>query len=187
MAEERSEDTSPEGRPPVGSAPIGDLMSAFVIGLAAAFALVYCLQFQVPGSVYTAPALLPAIVSLALLLMAIALGAKAVRHGALQQRRRAVLAHPLATESRRAIALTAIIIAYIGLLAVIHFDLRLGTPWIDLEFSGYEAISIGVVTLTMRLFSKKRTAFCLVTSFLAVEALASVFRYAFAIIMPQTF
>lgn len=168
-----------------------DLASAIVIGMFALAAMVSSLQFEVPGTLLTAPGFLPFITGLTLLLMALLLGARAVRAGGsrslLGRGARGVRALVSDEESRRALVLIGIVITYVLLVASINFDLRLPTRLFVFQLSSYEVISIGMVAGLLKLYWKAGLFRCLVISSLSVEALAWVFRYGFGIVMPETF
>jgi len=171
--------------------PAKDFGSACVIAVLAIAVSILSVRLDVPGSVYTAPGVLPLIVSLSLLVMAIMLGARAVRAGGATDfmggARRAVAAYLLDEQGRRSLLLISIVVAYVVLVGSISFDLRLPTPIFVFRLSSYEVISIGVITLIMRLFWKASLLRCFMVSLVTIGVLASIFRYGFAILMPESF
>ena len=173
------------------ASPAKDLGSACVIGALAMAAMVMSVRLEIPGSIYTAPALLPLITSLTLLLMAIMLGLKAVQAGGARgfasASRRASQAYLSSEEGRRSLLLIVIIVGYVFLVGIINFDLRLPTPVFVFRLSSYEVISIAVITAIMKLFWKATLTRCFLVSLITIEALATIFRYAFGIIMPESF
>ena len=90
-------------------------------------------------------------------------------------------------QNRRRLVLTAIVIAYVLLVAFVNFDLRLPTPLLELQISSYEVISVIMVTWILRMFWKAPLLRCFFITLVTVVALASVFRYGFGILMPETF
>ena len=176
----------------VGQATPGkDLGSACVIGALSIAAMVMSLRLDIPGSVSTAPGLLPFVTGLALLLMAVLLGVRAVQAGGSREiasaSRRASEAYLSSEEGRRSLLLIVIIVAYVLLVGLINFDLRLPTPVFVFRLSSYEVISIAVVTSIMKLFWMAPLTRCLLVSSITIEVLAAIFRYAFGIIMPESF
>ncbi len=91
------------------ASPAKDLGSACVIGALAMAAMVMSVRLEIPGSIYTAPGLLPLVTSLTLLLMAIMLGLKAVQAGGARgfasASRRASQAYLSSEEGRRSLLL----------------------------------------------------------------------------------
>ncbi|MCH8913962.1 MAG: hypothetical protein IIA33_10400 [Planctomycetes bacterium] len=177
---------------PTGQATPGkDLGSACVIGALSIAVMVMSLRLDIPGSVSTAPGLLPFVTSLSLLLMAVVLGVRAVQAGGargfVSASRRASEAFLSSEEGRRSLLLIVIIVAYVLLVGVINFDLRLPTPVFVFRLSSYEVISIAVITLIMKLFWKGPLTRCFLVSLITIEVLAAIFRYAFGIIMPESF
>ncbi|MDG2087750.1 MAG: tripartite tricarboxylate transporter TctB family protein [Arenicellaceae bacterium] len=171
--------------------PAQDLGSACVIGALAVFVMIMSVQLDSPGDVFTAPGLLPFIISVSLLLMAILLGFKSLQTGGARQ---FTTAFKLAVKNyfsdeleRRSILLIVIVIAYVVLVDIISFDFRLPTRLFIVQLSGYEIISILVTTLILKLFWKKSLVRCFIISLLIIEVLASIFRYGFSILMPESF
>ena len=182
-----------ENEPEERSTPNKDLASATVIAMVAVLTMVFSLRLDVPGSFYTAPGLLPFITGFTLLLMALTLGARAIRAGA-KINMAALLGGSLSmtrglwsAENRRRPILTVLVVTYVLLVAFINFELRFPTPLFELQISSYEVISVIMVTWLLRMFWKASLLRCFVTTLITVEALASVFRYGFAILMPETF
>jgi len=177
------------------STPNKDLASAVVLLMLAVLAIVFSLRLDVPGSLSTAPGLLPFITGLTLLLMSVVLAVQAVRAGAevtpfaelISGPPRAAKAFCSVEENRRTLSLAAIVIAYVLLVAFLNFDLRFPTPLFDLQISSYEVISVIMVTWILRLFWKAPVLRCLFITLVTVEMLASVFRYGFGILMPESF
>jgi hypothetical protein len=171
--------------------PTKDLGSAIVIAAVAAAAMVMSLRLDVPGSIFTAPGLLPFLTSLSLFLMALSLAANSLRAGAgknfAASTRKAAAAYFNGIEDRRALLLVSIVVAYVVLVGSINFNLRLPTPLFVFQVSSYEIVSIVVVTLILRLFWQAPTGRCFLVSVATIEVLATIFRYGFGILMPESF
>lgn len=165
-----------------------DLLAAIVIAAFAIFAMILSARLQSPDTIYTHPGLLPFLTGLSLLAMAIALAVSAVRQvgvKALFPRRTAGEPGPLTNyEGLRTLLLIVIIAAYVILTDLITFDLRYPTRFFVIQFSSYEAVSIVILTTTLRIFWKAALWRCLLVSVVFVIALASVFRHGFHILLP---
>jgi hypothetical protein len=82
------------------------------------------------------------------------------------------------------VLLIGIIILYVIVTQQIAFDLRFPTKFFAFSFSSYELISIITLTLILRIFWRATLVRCLLVSVFWIIALASVFRYAFHILLP---
>lgn len=171
--------------------PAQDLGSACVIGALAVFIMLLSVKLDSPGNVYTAPGLLPFIISFSLLCMAVLLGFRSLQAGGASSFNKAfkltVKSYFNDDQERRSILLIVIVVAYVVLVDVISFDFRLPTPLFVFQLSGYEVISILVTTLVLKLFWKKSLIRCFIISLLTIEVLANIFRYGFGILMPESF
>lgn len=170
------------------SAPDHDLAAAGVLAALAVAAMWFAVRLEVPGDSLTAPGLLPILTGLSLLAMAAGLATKALRRGA---RFRATLDLPRAcgqylagVENRRGLLLIAIIAAYVLVLDLVNFDLRLPSPIFEFRFSSYELVSFVALAGILRIFWRAGLARCLLLSAIWVVTLASVFRYGFHILLP---
>ncbi len=117
------------------------------------------------------------------------LGARAIRAGALRGAGEA-FSNAAATylgsnEERRAWLLGALVLAYVVLVAQLSFELPL--PFVGYALSGYEIISVLVITLVLKLFWRAAVLRCFLVSLMAVEVLALSFRFGFNMIMPEVF
>jgi hypothetical protein len=179
------EDTTP------AATPLKDLIGATIIGALAVAAMALSLGLENPERVLTAPGLLPFITGLALLLMAIALGLQAVRGGAARGFFAALGAAARSVwssaEDRRAALLGGLVFAYVFVVAQLGFELRVSTPIFDFLVTGFELISIVVITAILKLFWRASVLRCVVVAVVAVETLALSFRYGFNLIMPEAF
>jgi hypothetical protein len=171
--------------------PGKDLGSACVIGGLAIAVMVMSLRLDVPGEIFTAPGLLPFATSVTLLLMAIILGVIAIRAGGADDftgaARQAAGAFFANEDDRRSLLLVGIVIAYVVLVGIINFDLRLPTSVFVFRLSSYEVISVAVITSILKLYWKAPLLRCFLVSLVTIETLAIIFRYGFGIIMPESF
>ena len=175
--------------------PNRDLAAAVVIGLIAALAVVFSVRLDVPGSIYTAPGLFPLITGSTLFAMAAVLGWRAIRAGAtiselggiatLPRRIADVLRTSGATgEARRTGLLMAMVTAYVLLVGLINFEFSLPLGFATARISSYEVISVVMVGWILRLYWQAHVARCVIVALVAVEVLATIFRFGFGIPMP---
>ena len=170
------------------SSPAKDLAASAVIAAFAVFVMILALRMPNPGTIFTAPGLLPFLTGLALLMMAAGLGYRSVRaSGAkelLQGPGKSVRTYFADIENWRTLLVIGIIVLYVVLTQQIAFDLRFPTKFFVFSFSSYELISIITLTLVLRIFWRKTLVRCLLVSTVWIIALASVFRYGFHILLP---
>jgi hypothetical protein len=171
------------------STPKKDLVAAIFLSVFSFVAMYYAWQLQVPDSIFTAPGLLPFLTGLSLLVMALGLGLRAVRQGATDgffEGAGAVVSDNFGDiENRRTLLLIAIIFAWVMIVGQITFDLRWPTPVHVFRFSSYEAISIPMLTLILRIFWQAPLVRCSGVSFITIIALATAFRDGFKILLPE--
>ncbi|MFT5181956.1 MAG: hypothetical protein ACI8S3_001842 [Alphaproteobacteria bacterium] len=170
--------------------PRKDLGAAVVIGVLAVAAMIYSLRLEVPTSIYTAPGLLPFLTGLSLLIMAVGLGASAIRAGGtadyFSAARAAALDYMSQRASQRTLILMAMLIGYVLLAGQITFNLRLPTPFFVFQFSSWEAISMPVLAGILWFFWRAPVWKCGLFSVLVIFFLAGIFRYAFHILLPAS-
>ena len=168
-----------------------DFASAVVIGAFAMVFMVLSLRLEVPGSTYTAPGMLPFIVSLTLFFMAVGLGIGALRQGSLGgslgELARHLKNYAVDQEGRRTVMLIGMVFLYVFLVAVLSFDFRVPVFFFDFEITSYEVVSILAIGMILRIFWKKSLVRCGFVSLIMIEVLVSVFRYGFGMIMPEAF
>jgi hypothetical protein len=171
--------------------PAQDLGSACLIGALAILVMFFSVQLDSPGNIYTAPGLLPLVISLSLLLMAILLGFKSLQAGGASSFTKAfklaVKGYFSDEQERRSVLLVTIVTVYVVLVDIISFNFRLPTSLFVFQLSAYEVISILVTTLILKLFWKASPIRCFIISLLTIEVLANIFRFGFGILMPESF
>ncbi len=170
------------------TSPEKDLVAVAVIAALSIFAMVLAVRMPNPGGPFTHPGLLPFLTGLSLLAMAAGLGLSAVREGGakslLRRRWRGVASLLGGEESRRTLLLVGIIGIYVLLADIVTFDLRYPTRLFVFWFSSYEAVSIPVLALILRIFWRAPWWRCALVAGVFVIALAAVFRYGFHILLP---
>jgi hypothetical protein len=167
-----------------------NLVGAVITGLLGMLTMIFSLRLAIPGSIYTAPGLLPFIVGFTLFLMALILGVQATRAGALTISDVFITDSPItgwSEEDRRRLMLAALIVIYVLLVAFVNFNWRIpGAPF-GFVISSYEVISVIMVTWILYLFWRAPIMRCFTITVVVVELLAVIFRYGFGILMPETF
>lgn len=170
------------------STPGKDLAASAVIAAFALLVMIVALRMPNPGTLFTAPGLLPFLTGLALLIMAAGLGIRSMGAGGvkalLQGPGQVVRGYFEDIENWRTLLLIGIIIVYVIVTQQIAFDLRFPTKFFVFNFSSYELISIITLTLVLRIFWRATLVRCLLVSACWIIALASVFRYGFHILLP---
>ena len=169
-----------------GSSPNKDLDASFVVAGLAIAAIAFAAQLPNPGTFYSAPNLLPILTGATLLVMAIALGARAIRNGATFNVDATSGWRALADdlENRRTLLLMLIIVLYVFTAGLISFDLRFPIGDVVLRLSSYEVVSFPFLAAILRIFWRASVARCGLVSLIAVVALASIFRHGFKILLP---
>lgn len=170
------------------STPAKDLAASAIIAAFSLFVMFIALRMPKPGTVFTAPGLLPFLTGLSLLIMAVGLGIRSIRaggvRGLLKKPAKDVRHYFADVENLRALLLIGIIIIYVIVTEQITFDLRFPTGFFVFNFSSYELISIITLTLILRIFWCATLVRCFLVSAFWTIALASVFRYVFHILLP---
>lgn len=170
------------------STPGKDLAASVAIAVFALLVMIVALRMPNPGTLFTAPGVLPFLTGLALLIMAAGLGVRSIGAGGvkalLQGPGKVVRQYFADLENWRTLLLIGIITLYVFVTQQITFDLRFPTKFFVFHFSSYELISIITLTLILRIFWQATIVRCLLVSAFWIIALASVFRYGFHILLP---
>lgn len=169
----------------IRSTPAKELAAAIFIFALAVFVIVEAVQLQGTKTIYTHPGLLPCVTGICLILMAIGLAVRAIRMGGAKNffrgKGKIALDWLKNIESRRTFLLIGLVIAYVIAVDFIAFDIRL---FAGFYFSSYELISIVMLTIILKIFWQATVTRCLLVSAGWTIAIASVFRYAFHILLP---
>jgi hypothetical protein len=170
------------------ASPRQNLIAAGAIAVLSLTAVVLALDLPRPDNILTAAGLLPVLTGVSLLVMAAALGLIAIRDGALKGMPptggrvfRDILGNE---ERRRVLLLVGLVVLYIAVLDLVTFDLRFPTPFHTFRFGSFEAVSIPLIALILRIFWRAPLLHCSVVSILSVLSLAAVFRDGFKILLP---
>jgi len=168
--------------------PGKDLAAAALVCVIGIAAMGLALDLDAPASLYTAPGLLPFITGLCLVIMAAGLARKALKRMPLMEIL-STASNPIGpfladVEGRRTLILMALLLAYVVLTDLISFEIRMPAGFYTFRFSSYEAVSIPVIALILKIFWRARTIACIAVAAGMVIALAWVFRDGFEILLP---
>ena len=175
-----------EGEDP--STPAMNMGVALFLAVFALAAIYFAWGLDIPGSIYTAPGLLPILTGITLLAMAAGLAKRALKAGASFQRFKDI--NPFAgtffahEENRRGLLLIAIITVYIFSIDLLGFDVRIPLTVFTFRFGSYELFSIIALFIILKIFWRARNLQCALVSIGWIMALASVFRYGFRVLLP---
>ena len=171
--------------------PGRDLAAASVVGVVAILAVILGLLMPNPESnIFTAPGFMPILTGLSLLAMAIGLGAGALKRGGgseLNLSPAELLGRYFADyENQWALILMGLVVVYIVLLDWVTFIITvpLVIGGFRLGFSSFEAVTIPMLAIALRIFWPKSFLQCLVVSAISTLVLAAAFRYGFRIPLP---
>jgi hypothetical protein len=163
------------------ASPVQDLAAACFLVLLSLWVMIESVRLDNPGTLATAPGLLPFLTAGSLAVMAAWLGLMALK------RRRAGLVEPPAEETPelvRTAGLVALIAAYLACLDLIRFEYTMQLGTMRLGYGAFEVLTIIVLTIILSIFWRKALWACLAVSFVWITLLAGVFRYVFVIPLP---
>ena len=171
--------------------PGRDLAAASVVGVVAILAVILGLLMPNPEkNIFTAPGFMPILTGLSLLAMAIGLGAGALKRGGgseLNLSPAELLGRYFADyENQWALILMGLVVVYVVLLDWVTFVITvpLVIGGFRLGFSSFEAVTIPMLAIALRIFWPKSFLQCLVVSAISTLVLAAAFRYGFRIPLP---
>ena len=171
--------------------PGRDLAAASVVGVIAILAVILGLLMPNPEkNIFTAPGFMPILTGLSLLAMAIGLGAGALKRGGgseLNLSPAELLGRYFSDyENQWALILMGLVVVYIVLLDWVTFIITvpLVIGGFRLGFSSFEAVTIPMLAIALRIFWPKSFLQCLVVSAISTLVLAAAFRYGFRIPLP---
>lgn len=171
--------------------PGRDLAAASVVGVIAILAVILGLLMPNPEkNIFTAPGFMPILTGLSLLAMAIGLGAGALKRGGgseLNLSPAELLGRYFADyENQWALILMGLVVVYVVLLDWVTFVITvpLVIGGFRLGFSSFEAVTIPMLAIGLRIFWPKSFLQCLVVSAISTLVLAAAFRYGFRIPLP---
>jgi hypothetical protein len=162
--------------------PIMDLAAAGVIAAIALFIVVESLRLPVPGGVITAPGLLPFLTSASLLIMALLLGANAVK-------RRQMIDHAadrfeIPPDFMRSLGLGGIIVVYVAALQFAPINTAITIGSLRFAIGAFEAVSMVAITGILRIYWRRPLWVCLAVTFGWIAFLSIAFRMVFETPLP---
>jgi hypothetical protein len=168
--------------------PGKDLAAAAMVAAIGLAAMILSLDLDAPASLYTAPGLMPFLTGLCLIIMATGLARKALKRAHLREIL-AAAGDPIGpyladAEGRRTLILVGLVFVYVVLTDLISFEIRMPTGFYTFRFSSYEAISIPIIALILKMFWRARWLACIAVAAGMVIALAWIFRDGFEILLP---
>ncbi|MGH6943124.1 MAG: tripartite tricarboxylate transporter TctB family protein [Geminicoccaceae bacterium] len=180
MTDERPTSVSEEGE---GLAPpVLDLIAAICLVALSVWVMVEAARMEVPGTLATAPGLLPFLTAASLCVMAIGLSWLALRRRAAETA--PVLAPPSAPEVRRTLMLFAVLGCYLLGLDVLSFQHAVVIAGARVVLGSFELVSIVVLTILLAMFWGRSLAACAAVAVGWILALSAVFRYVFGLPLP---
>ena len=171
--------------------PGRDLAAASVVGVVAILAVIFGLLMPNPeNNIFTAPGFMPVLTGLSLLVMAVGLGVGALKRGGgseLNLSPGELLGRYFADyENQWALILMGLVVVYVALLDWVTFivTIPLMIGGFRLGFSSFEAVTIPMLAIALRIFWPKSFLQCLIVSAISTLVLAAAFRYGFRIPLP---
>lgn len=162
--------------------PALDLIAAVCLVALSVWVMLEAARMEVPGTLATAPGLLPFLTAASLCIMAIALALLALRRRAAGAR--IADATQDSSELRRALILFAIVGCYILALEVLSFEYALMVAGERVAISSFEVVSIVVLTTLLAMFWRWPVATCATVALAWILVLSAVFRYVFKLPLP---
>jgi hypothetical protein len=162
--------------------PVMDLIAAGVIAVIANFVMIASLQLPVPGSVFTAPGLLPFLTAASLLVMALLLG-----YSAIQRRRtmpRVLDRFEIPDDFKRTLVLGGIVILYVLGLQVVPVDVSFNIGGLHFVIGAFETMSLIAITGLLKLYWRAPLWACLAVTAGWIAFLSIVFRMLFQTPLP---
>ncbi len=174
-----------------GATPGKDLVVAIFVGAVAVLAIILGLLMPNPESnIFTAPGFMPVLTGLSLLAMTVGLAASARKKGAWESMDfspgELLRGYFSDYENQWALILMGVVVFYIFLIDWVTFEVAIPLEiagW-RFGFSSFEAVTIPMLAIVLRIFWPKTFLRCLVVSFVSTMVLAAAFRYGFRIPLP---
>lgn len=171
--------------------PGRDLAAASIVGVIALLAIIFGLLMPNPESnIFTAPGFMPILTGLSLLAMSVGLGFGAFKRGGgseLNLSPAELLGRYFTDyENQWALFLMGLVVVYVVLLDWVTFVITvpLVIGGFRLGFSSFEAVTIPMLAIALRIFWPKSFLQCLIVSAISTLVLAAAFRYGFRIPLP---
>ena len=182
----------PESFPGSDAATPGkDLAAAILVGAVAVLAIILGLLMPNPEeNIFTAPGFMPILTGLSLLAMTVGLAVGARKKGAWESMDFSpgewLRGYIGDYENQWALILMGVVVVYVFLIDWVTFEVAipLGIAGWRFGFSSFEAVTIPMLAIILRIFWPKPFLRCLIVSFVSTMVLAAAFRYGFRIPLP---
>lgn len=163
------------------ASPGQDLIAAAVLALLSVWIMIESLRLDNPGSLATAPGLLPFLTAGSLCAMAAYLASLAMR-----RHRNHIATVPVdeKPDHLRTVMLVGFIGAYLICVQLINFEYTFQLGGMRLGYGAFEVLTVIALTTILSVFWRQALWACLAVSVVWVTFLAGVFRYVFTIPLP---
>ncbi len=163
------------------ASPVQDLVAAAFLVLLSVWVMIESVRLDNPGTLVTAPGLLPFLTAASLCAMAAGLGSLALRRHRIR-----IAAVPMdeKPDHLRTAMLVCLIGVYLVCLQLINFEYAFQLGDMRLGYGAFEVLTIIALTSILLIFWGQALWSCLLVSVVWVTLLAGVFRYVFAIPLP---
>ena len=165
------------------ASPQQDLIAAGVLVLLCVWVMAESLGMHNPGTLATAPGLLPFLTAGSLSLMALGLGYLAIS----RLRRGELATAPIETNHLRTIGLIIFVGLYLTALNLIKFDYQTPVAGFRVGYGSFEVLTALMLTGLLLVFWQPRLGRCLLVGVVWATLLAGAFRYVFVIPLPGAF
>ena len=163
------------------ASPGQDLIAAAVLVLLSLWVMIESVRLDIPGSLATAPGLLPFLTAGSLCAMAAYLASMAIRR---HRNRDATVPLDEKPDHLRTVLLVGFIGAYLICVQMINFEYAFQLAGMRLGYGAFEVLTIIALTTILAVFWRQALWSCLAVSIVWVTLLAGVFRYVFTIPLP---
>lgn len=163
------------------ASPTQDLIAAAVLALLSLWVMIESLRMDNPGSLTTAPGLLPFLTAASLCAMAAYLASMAIRR---RRNRIATVPRDEEPDHMRTVVLVCLVGAYLVGLELINFEYAFQLGGLRLGYGAFEVLTIIALTTILSIFWRQALWSCLTVSIVWTTLLAGAFRYVFTIPLP---
>ena len=166
------------------SHPVLELVAAGFLILLGLWVAVMSLLLAVPGAVWTAPGLLPFLVSASLVAMAGSLALTARR-----KLKTAPKFHLMwrisVNDGGRRLLLAGLVFLYVAALDLLSFETLVSLPGMRITVGSFEPVTVVALTVLLRLFWTRRLSDCLAVALGWTAFLSLAFRSLFLTPLPS--
>ena len=163
------------------ASPSQDLVAAAVLALLSLWVMIESVRLDNPGSLPTAPGLLPFLTAASLCAMAAYLASMAIRR---HRNRIATVLLDEKPDHLRTLVLVGFIGAYLICIQLVNFDYTFLLGGMRLGYGAFEILTTIALTTILSVFWRQALWACLAVSIVWVTLLAGAFRYVFTIPLP---